>query len=171
MRGPNKPKAPLPPLPDGSPPPAVAEGQKARKRASTMPTVPRRGLQMWGPAQHRPQQKERQVQQQEQGIVAAASPASSASSAGSGSLRYPPLSESEASPMTPHSSLDGRHSAGISFPSSPRVVIQDPSANMRPGVLGHVNEGNSYGDDGTGGMVAGAYGHDIFPDSRKSFDF
>src|SRR6266849_2346200 len=129
MRGPNKPKPPLLSVRDGSPQPAVAEGQKTRKRASTMPTVQRR-LQIWGPQQQQQQQKHKQ--QQEQAVVAAAaaaaaaaaSPASSASSAGSGSLGYPPLSESDASPMTPHSSLDRRHSTGVSFPASPRVLVQ-----------------------------------------------
>jgi hypothetical protein len=122
-------------------------------------------LQIWSQQRHK-----RSSQQLEQSVVAAASPASSASS-GSGSMRYLPLSESEASPMTPHSSLDSRHSAGVSFPASPRVLIQDPPANTRPGV-GHVSEGNSYGDDGAvaEGMLAGAYGQDIFPDSRKSFE-
>jgi len=171
MRGPNKPKPPLSPLLDGSPQPAAAEGQRPRRRASTMPSVPRRGPQLWG----LPQQRQRQGQQQqhEQGIAAAASPASSASSAGSESLGYPPLSESEASPMTPHSLLDGRHSAGISFPASPPVPTQDFSANTRPGVLGHVSEGHSYGDEravATEGMVAGAYGQDVFPDFRRSLE-
>jgi hypothetical protein len=172
MRGPNKPKHPLPSMPDGSSQPTVVEGQKPRKRASTLPTVQRRGLHIWG----QQQQKQKQSQlHREQAVVAAtaASPASSASSAGSGSLGYPPLSESEASPMTPHSSLDGRHSTGVSFPASPRVFVQDYSANTRPGALSHVSEGYRYdqGSDHDGavateGMVAGVdtYGQDVFPD-------
>ena len=172
MRGPNKPKPPLLPLPDGSPPPPPAEGQKTRRRASTMPSAsaPRRGLQVWGQQQR---QQQKHSQQQEQGVVAAASPASSASSAGSGSRGFPPLSESEASPMTPHSLLDSRHSSGPSYPGSPRVFIQHYSTNMGSGMVGHVSEGNGYGDDGVGGtegMVAGVYGQDISSDSRRSFD-
>jgi len=181
MRGPNKPKLPLPPLPDGSPQPAVAEEQKTRKRASTLPTVQRRGLQNWDQQQQRHlQEKQKQRQQQhEQGVVAAAaaaaSPASPASSAGSGSLGYPPLSESEASPMTPHSPLDSRHSV-VSFPASPRVLIQDFSANTQPGVLSHVNESNNYEDDHEGavaaeGMVAGTYGQDVLSDLRLRLSF
>ncbi len=157
MRGPNRPKPPLSPLPDGSPQPAVAEGQKVRKRASTMPTIPRRGLQIWGQQQRQQHQKQKQSQQQQEqgkGVVAAAasaaaaaSPASSASSAGSESLGYPPLSESEAPPMTPHSSLDSRHPVGVSFLASPRVLVQDFSANTQPRPLSHVSEGirDSYG--------------------------
>jgi hypothetical protein len=174
MRGPNKPKPPLSSTPDGSPQPAVAEGQKTRKRASTMPSVQRR-LHIWG------QQQQKQKQEQAV-IVAAASPASSASSPGSGSMGYPPLSESDASPMTPHSSLGSRHSTGASFPASPRVLVQDFSANTRPGILSHVNEGNRYGQGGdhdhdgavaTEGMVAGAgtYGQDVFPDLRLRLSF
>jgi hypothetical protein len=175
MRGPNKPKPPLPSMPDRPPQPAVVEGQKTRKRASTMPTVQRRGLQIWS---HQ-QQKQKQSQQQlEQAVIAAAaaSPAPSASSAGSGSLGYPPLSESEASPMTPHSSLDSRHSTGVCFPTSPRVFGQDFPSNTRPGVLNHVSEGNIYGegDDHDGavapeGMVA--YGQDVFPDLSLRLSF
>ena len=145
----------------------VAEAQKTRKRASTMPTVQRRGSHIWG-------QQQKQNQQQEQAVVtavaaAAASPASSASSVGSGSLRYPPLSESETSPMTPHSALDSRPSTGVSFPASARVLVQDFSANA----LSRVSEGNKYGQGGdydhavaTQGMVAGVgtYGQDVFPD-------
>jgi hypothetical protein len=181
MRGPNKPKPSLPSMPDGSPQPAVVEGQKPRKRASTMPTVQRRGLQIWGQQQQKQRQSQQQQEQAVVAAVAAASPASSASSAGSGSLGYPPLSESEASPMTPHSSLDSRHSTGVSFPTSPRAFVQDFSANTRPGVLSHVSEGNRYGQGGdhdgavvTEGMVAGVgtYGQDVFPDlsSRLSFE-
>jgi len=149
-----------------------------------MPTVQRRGLQIWGQQQQKQKQSQ---QQQEQAVVtaaaaAAASPASSASSAGSGSLGYPPLSESEASPMTPHSSLDSRHSAGVSFPASPRVVVQDFSPDTRPGVLSHVSEGNRYdqvGDhDGAidaEGMVRGvdtyASGQDVFPDLSLRLSF
>ena len=184
MRGPNKPKPPLPSMPDRSPQPAVVEGQKTRKRASTMPTVQRRGL-IWSQQQQQQQQKPSQ-QQLEQAVIAAAaaaaaSPAPSASSAGSGSLGYPPLSESEASPMTPHSSLDSRHSIGVCFPVSPRVFVQDFPSNARPGVLNHVSEGNIYGEvddhDGavaTQGMIAGVgtYRQDAFPDlsSRLSFE-
>ena len=177
MRGPNKPKPPLPSMPEGSPQPAVAEGQRTRRRASTLPTVQRRGLHIWG----------QQQQQQEQAAVAAAaaaaaSPASPASSAGSGSMGYPPLSESEASPMTPHSSLNSRHSTGVSFPASPRVLVQDFSADTRPGVLSHrdVNESNRYGqggdhDDGvaTEGMIAGVgtYEQDIYSDLSMRLSF
>lgn len=188
MRGPNKPKHPLPSMPDGSPQPTVVGGQKTRKRASTMPTVQRRGLQIWGQQQQKQKQSQ---QQQEQAVVAAAaaaaaaSPASSASSAGSGSLGYPPLSESEASPMTPHSSLDSRHSTGVSFPASPRVFVQDFSANTRPGVLSHVSEDNRYDQGGdhdgavaTEEMVAGVgtygqgtYGQDVFPDLSLRLSF
>jgi len=179
MRGPNKPKLSMP---DGSPPPAFAEGQKTRKRASTMPTVQRRGFQIWG-QQQRQQQKQCQQEQEQAAVAAAAaaaSPASPASSAGSGSLGYLPLSESEASPMTPHSSLDGRHSTGVSFPASPRVLVQDFSASTRPGALSHVNEGNRYGQGGdhdgavaTEGMVAGVgtYGQDVFPDLSLRLSF
>ena len=182
MRGPNKPKHPLPSMPDGPPQPAVMEGQKTRKRASTMPTVHRRGLQIWGQQQQKQKQSQ---QQQEQAAVAAAaaSPASSASSPGSGSLGYPPLSESEASPMTPHSSLDSHHSTGVSFPASPRAFVQDFSANTRPGVMSHVSdvsEGNRYdqgrdhnGAVATDGMVAGVgtYGQDVFPDLSLRLSF
>lgn len=77
--------------------------------------------------------------------------------------------------MTPHSLVD-RHSASASFPTSPRVLIQD-SANMRPGVLSHISEVNSYGDDGPvfmKGVISGAYGQesqDMFPAGlRKPFD-
>jgi hypothetical protein len=167
MRGPNKPKPSPTPL-DGSPQPPAMEGQKIRRRASTLPSVPHQGMHMW-----EQQTRAHQPQHQEQGVVAAASPASSASSANSGSLGFHhPLSESEASPMTPHSLVD-RHSASASFPTSPRILLQD-SANMRPGVLSHISEVNSYGDDGAvfiKGMVSGVYGQesqDMFP--RKSFD-
>jgi hypothetical protein len=164
MRGPNKPKPPLPAL-VGSPRSAATEGQKTRKRASTMPSgPPRRGMQMWN------QQRVSRGQQQEV-IAAAASPASPASSAGSGSLVFQHLSESEASPMTPHSSL-GRRSASASFPASPRILLQDITANMRPGALNHVS--NSYVDEGalySKGMVSGAYGQDMFPgELGKSFE-
>jgi hypothetical protein len=185
MRGPNKPKPPLPS--DGPPQPAVAEGQKTRKRASTMPTVQRRGVHIWGQQQRQQHQKERQSQQQQEQTVltsaaaaaAAASPASSASSAGSGSLGYLPLSESEASPMTPHSSLDSRHSAGVSFPASPRVFVQDYSANTRPGVPSDAREDNRYDQGGnhdgvaTEGMVPGmgTYGQDVFPDLSVRLSF
>lgn len=179
-------------MPEGSLHPAVAEGQRTRRRASTLPTTQRRELQMWGQQQRQQQQKQKQQQQhqqqQEQTVVAAvvastaaaASPASSASSAGSGSMGYLPLSESEASPMTPHSSLDGRHSTGVSFPASPGVLVQDYSANTRPGVMSHVSEGNRYGHggdhDGAGaaeGMVAGmsSYGQDVFPDLSMRLSF
>ncbi|KAH9959712.1 hypothetical protein BJV74DRAFT_890987 [Russula compacta] len=161
MRGPNKPKATLP---DGSQPPA-AEGQKTRKRASTMPSALRRGLQISA-------QQQRQRQPQEQG-VAAASPASPASSAGSGSLCFPLMSESEASPMTPHSSVDVRHPPGVGFPTSPRILVQDYAAMMRPGLLGHVSESNGYEEDGpvaTDGIVAGVYGQDISLDLRTPYE-
>jgi hypothetical protein len=178
MRGPNKPKLPLPPLPDGSPQPAVAEEQKTRKRASTLPTVQRRGLQVWDHQQRHLQEKQKQRQQQhEHGVIAAAaaSPASSASSAGSGSLGYPPLSESEASPMTPHSSLDS-HRSTVSFPASPRVLVQDFSANTQSRVLSHINESNNYENDhedavATEGMVAGAYGQEVLSDLRLRLSF
>ena len=157
---------------DGFPQPAFAEGQKTRKRASTMPSVQRR-LHIWGQQQHK--QKQCQQQQEQAAVAAAASPASSASSPGSGSLGYPPLSESDASPMTPH------NSTGASFPASPRVFVQDFSANTRPGVLSHVSEGSRYGQGGdhdgavaTEGMVAavGTYGQDVYPDLslRMSFE-
>ena len=101
-------------MPDGSPKPAVAEKQKPRKRASTMPTVQRR-MQIWD--QQQQQRQKQSYQHQEPAVIAASvAAASPASSAGSGSMGYPPLSESEASPMTPHSSLDSRHSTGVSFP-------------------------------------------------------
>ena len=179
MRGPNKPKPLLLSMPDGSSQPAVAEGQKTRKRASTMPTVQGR-MQIRG-QQRQQQQKQKQSQRlQEHSVVAtataaAASPALSASSAGSGSLGYALLSESESSPMTPHSSLDSRHSTCISFPASPRI---DFFANTRPGVLSHVSEGNRYGQGGnhdgvaTEDMVAGVgtYGQDVFPDLSFTFE-
>ncbi|KAI0285507.1 hypothetical protein BC826DRAFT_1051992 [Russula brevipes] len=173
MRGPNKPKHAHPPLSDAPQQPAAAEGPKPRKRASTMPSAPRRGLQMWPQ-----QQKQKQNPQHEQGVAAAAaaaaSPASPASSAGSGSLGYPPMSESEASPMTPHRSLDGRqpHVAGCFLPS-PRVHVQDFTPAARHGVLSHINEGNGYEHDGgiiTEGAVPGMYGQDIFPDVRIPFE-
>jgi hypothetical protein len=185
MRGPNKPK-PLLSMPDGSPQFAVAEGQKPRKRAFTMPT--QRRLQIWDQQQSRQQQQQKQKQspsQQQKGqaviaaAAAAASPASPASSAGSGSLGYPPLSESEASPMTAHSSLDSRHSSGISFPASPPVFAQDFCANTRPRVLSHVSEGSRYGQGGdhdgvgaTESMVAGlgTYWQDVFPDLSLPHD-
>lgn len=182
MRGPNKPK-PLLSMPDGSSQLAVAEGQKTRKRAFTMPTQHR--LQIWDQQQRQQQQQKRKQspsqQQKGQAVIAAAAaaPASPASSTGSGSLGYPPLSESEASPMTAHSSLDSRHSSGISFPSSPPVFAQDFSANTRPRVLSHVSEGSRYGQsgdhDGVGAresMAAGlgAYWQDVFPDLSLPFD-
>lgn len=75
--------------------------------------------------------------------------------------------------MTPHSLLD-RHSANASFPASPRILLQDFTASMRPGVLSHVSEGNGYGDDGalySKGMVTGAYGQDMFSgELGKSFE-
>jgi len=167
MRGPNKPKLPPPPHPDGSQP-AAAEAQKTRKRAFTMPSAPRRGSLVWG------QQKNGQNQQrrQQQGVASAtaASPASPASSAGSESLGYPPLSESEASPMTPHSSLDSRRPSGAGLPVSPRLLF---TATMPPGVLSHVGGSNGYEDDGAlaaEGIVSGEYGRDIPPDVRMSFE-
>jgi hypothetical protein len=178
MRGPNKPKPPLFSMPDGSPS-TVAEGHKTRKRASTMPTAVQRRLQILGQQQQQQRQKQSQ-RQQEQAVVAAvaaaASPASPASSAGSGSLGYPLLSESEGSPMTPHSSLDNRHSTGVSFPAPSRILVQDCSTNTRPGV----SEGNRYGQGGdydgvvaTEGMVAGmSYGGlDVFPDLSLRLSF
>ncbi|KAI9452339.1 hypothetical protein F5148DRAFT_512415 [Russula earlei] len=167
MRGPNKPKPPPPLLPDGYQP-AAADGQKTRKRASTMPSVPRRGPQAWG--QQQKPQKQRQGQQQEPGVATSASPASSA---GSGSFGYPPLSESEASPMTPHSSLENRQPSGVGFPRSPGALVPEFLTTTRPGLLSRVNGGNSYEDDGaviTEGLVAGVYGQpDIFPDVRMPF--
>jgi hypothetical protein len=174
MRGPNKPKSHPLPHSDGSQP-AAAEGQKTRRRAATMPSAPRRGSVIWGQ-----QQRHKQHQQHHQGGVvsaamgmAAASPASPASSVGSGSLGYHPLSESEASPMTPHSSLDSRRASGAGFPASPRILVQDFSATSRPGLLGHVNGGNGYEGDGAvaaEGMVPGVYRHDIPPDVRMSYE-
>ncbi|KAI0249450.1 hypothetical protein BJV78DRAFT_1227413 [Lactifluus subvellereus] len=170
MRGPNKPK-PLPPPLAGRLQPSAAGGQKTRKRASTIPTATHSAPQIW--AHHQNQQQRQQQQQkqptshQEQGIAAASSPASSA---GSGSLGYPPLSESDASPMTPHSSLDSRHPSGV-LPPSPRIFIHDFSAATRTDV-GHLREGNNY-DDGaatTGGVLTGAYGQDIFRDVTMSLD-
>lgn len=82
--------------------------------------------------------------------------------------------------MTPHSSLDGRHSTGVSFPASPRTFVQDFSTSTRPGVLSHVNEGNRYDQGGdhdgvvaTEGMAAGvgAYGQDVFPDLNLRLSF
>jgi len=67
--------------------------------------------------------------------------------------------------MTPHSSL-GRRSASVSFPASPRILLQEFTANMRPASLSHVSEGNSYVDEGalySKGMAAGAYGQNMFP--------
>ena len=66
--------------------------------------------------------------------------------------------------MTPHSSL-GRRSASASFPASPRILLQDFTPNMRPGVLSHVSEGNGYVDEGVlySKGVSGAYGQDMFP--------
>jgi hypothetical protein len=173
MRGPNKPKPPPAPLPDGSQPPAAAEAQKARRRASTMPSAPRQGSLIWG--QQQQQQKHKQNQHRHQGIVtvaAAASPASPASSAGSGSFGYPPPSESEASPMTPHSSLGSRRPSAVGFSTSPQVLVHDSSAaTTRPGVLSHVS---GYGDDSVAaaeGMVtAGVYAQDILPDMRLRFE-
>ena len=173
MRGPNKPKPPPPLLPDGLQP-AAAEGQKTRRRASTMPSAPRRGSLIWGQ-----QQKHKQNPQLQDVVVvagvAAAPPASPASSAGSGSLGYPPLSESEASPMTPHSSLGSRRPSGVGFPASPPAHVQDFSVTTRSGVLSHVSGGNGYEEDGAmpvDGVVAGpgAYGQDILPDVRMSFE-
>jgi Fungal Zn(2)-Cys(6) binuclear cluster domain len=170
MRGPNKPK-PLPPPLAGISQLPVAGGKKTRKRASTMPTATRSASQIWAHHQNRQprqQQQKQSTSNQEQGIATASSPASSA---GSGSLKYPLLSESEASPMTPHSSIDSRHPSGA-FPPSPRVFMHDFSAAMRTDV-GHVCEGNNYHDGAaatTGGVLTGAYGQDIFRDVRMSLD-
>ncbi|KAH9963605.1 hypothetical protein BC827DRAFT_1266377 [Russula dissimulans] len=175
MRGPNKPKPPSSLLQDGTQP-AAAEGQKTRRRASTMPSAPRRGLQMWGPQQQQRQKQGRQHQQHEHGTAASASasPASPASSAGSGSLGYAPLSESEASPMTPHSSVDNnRQPPRVGFPASSHVMVQDFLSTARPGGLSHVGGGNGYADDSglsSEGIVPGVYGQpDMFPDMRMSF--
>ncbi|KAI9436886.1 hypothetical protein H4582DRAFT_364901 [Lactarius indigo] len=104
MRGPNKPKPPLTPLPDGSHP-AAAVGQKTRKRASTMPSAHHRSPQIWGPQQHH-------KQQQEHGTAAPTSPASSV---GSGSLGQPPSlgasGRSLCSTTRPRSGLSGDRAA------------------------------------------------------------
>ena len=82
--------------------------------------------------------------------------------------------------MTPHSSLDSRHSTGVCFPASPRVFVQDFASNARPGVLNHISESNIYGEgddhDGsvaTEGMIAGvgSYGQDVFPDLSMRLSF
>jgi hypothetical protein len=177
MRGPNKPKSLLPSTPDGSPQPAVVEGQKTRKRASTVPSIQRR-LHVWAPQQQK--QKKYQQRQERVAVAAAASPTSSASSPGSASLGYPPLSESEASPITPHSSFGSRHSTGASFPASPRVLVQDFSANTRPEMLCHVSEDNRYGQGGEHGVAVatedmaagvGTYGQEVFPDLSLRLSF
>jgi hypothetical protein len=164
MRGPNKPK----PLPSPSQP-ATTGSHKARKRASTMPTALRSGPQMW--VHHQKQQQ--QNRHQEHGIPAAASPASSV---GSGSLGYPQLSESEASPMTPHRSLDrdSRQSqpTGVVFPQSPRAFMHDFSAATTQTDVGRIGESNDYDGDAanTGGVLTGVYGQDIFRAVRMSLD-
>jgi hypothetical protein len=72
--------------------------------------------------------------------------------------------------MTPHSSLNSRHSTGVRFSASTRVFVQDFSANALHGVLG---EGDRYGQGGdhdgavaTEGMAAGVdtYEQAVFPD-------
>ncbi|KAH8991630.1 hypothetical protein EDB86DRAFT_3079786 [Lactarius hatsudake] len=160
MRGPNKPKPPLTPLPDGSQP-AAAAGQKTRKRASTMPSAHHRSPQIWGPQQ-------RHKQEQEHGIAAPTSPASSV---GSGSLGYPPPSESEASPMTPpHTSLDSRHLSVpvVGFSAPQRVLIQDFPTTAQRRAQARVNEGSNHHDSDTGaatttrGVLAGVFGQDVF---------
>ncbi|KAI9450047.1 hypothetical protein BJY52DRAFT_1358207 [Lactarius psammicola] len=147
MRGPNKPKPPHSPLPDGSQP-ASAAGQKTRKRASTMPSAPHRSPQIWGRQQHH-------KQQQEHGVAAPTSPASSI---GSGSLGYPPLSESEASPMTPpHSSLDGRQLSVpvVGFSATQRVLVQDFPTTAQRRAQTRVSEGSSH-DDADAATTRGA---------------
>jgi len=75
--------------------------------------------------------------------------------------------------MTPHSSLDSRRPSGAGLPVSPRLLVQDFTATMRPGVLGHVGGGNGYQDDGVlaaEGIVSGEYGREIPPDVRMSFE-
>lgn len=156
MRGPNKPKNPHPPLPDGSQP-AVA-GQKTRKRASTMPSAPHRSSHIWEP---QPQHKE----QQEYGVAASTSPASSVGS-GSLSLHYPPLSDSEAPPMTPPlSSLDSRqHPVPVAGFSAPQRVLVFPTTAQRR-AQSRVSQVCSHGDAGaatTTGVSAGVFGQDIF---------
>lgn len=153
MRGPNKPK-PHTPLPDGSLP-ATALGQKTRKRASTMPSAPHRS---WG---H--QQNERQ----EHGVAAPTSPASE-SSVGSGSLVYPPASESETSPMTPpHSSLDCRQFPVpvVDFSTPQRVLVQDFPTTPHRRAQARVGDGSGHDDAGaatTRGVLTGVFGQDIF---------
>ncbi len=157
MRGPNKPKPPLTPLPDGSQP-AAAAGQKMRKRASTMPSAPHRSPQIWGPQQYHKQQQERGV----------AAPTSPASSVGSGSLGYPPPSESEASPMTPpHSSLDSRQLSVpvVGFSAPQRVLVQDFPTTAQRRAQARGSEGSSHDDAGaatTRGVLAGVFGQDVF---------
>jgi hypothetical protein len=156
MRGPNKPKPPLHPLSDGSQP--AAAGQKTRQRASTMPSAPHRSSQIWRPqSQHK--------EQQEHGD---ATPTSPASSVGSGSLRYPPPSESEASPITPpHSSLDcHQHSVPVvGFSAPQRVLVQDFPTSAQRRAQARVSEDSSHDDAGaatTRGVLAGVFGQDIF---------
>jgi hypothetical protein len=96
-----------------------------------MPTVQRRLEILGQQQQQQQQQKQKQSQKQQEkafiaASVAAAAAASPASSAGSGSLGYQPLSESEASPMTPHIFLDSHHSTGVSFP-----VLSLPFDNLK----------------------------------------
>ena len=158
MRGPNKPKPPLPPFPGGSQP--AAAGSKTRKRASTMPSAPPRTSQIWGP---QPQYNE----QQEHGV---ATPTSPASSVGSGSFRYPPLSESEASPVTPpHSSLDYRqHSVPVvGFSAPQRIRVEDFPTTAQRRAQAHVSECSNHDSDDAGvvatrGVLAGVFGQDMF---------
>ena len=75
--------------------------------------------------------------------------------------------------MTPHSSLDVRHPHCAGFPASPRILVQDFAATMRPELLGHVSESNGYEEDGvvaTDGIAAGVYGQDISLDLRMPFE-
>lgn len=110
-------RSPQPTPLDGSPQPLATEGQKGRRRASTLPSVPRRGMHMW-----EQQNRAHQPQHKEQGVVAAASPAWSANS---GSLGvHHPLSEFEAPPMTPYNLVD-RHSASESPSASSCILLQE----------------------------------------------
>jgi hypothetical protein len=153
MRGPNKPKPPHTPLPDGSQP-ASTVGQKMRKRASTMPSTPHRSSQIWG-----------NQEQKEHGVATPISPASE-SSVGSGSLVYPPAPESEVSPTNPpHISLGRQVSVPVvGFSAPQRVLVQDfPSTAHRRQT--RVSEGSSHDDTGaatTRGASDGTFGQDIF---------
>lgn len=156
MRGPNKPKPSHTPLPEGSQP-ATAVGQKTRKRASTMPSAPHRGSQIW---------RHQQNEQQEH----VATPTSPASESSVGSLMYPSASQCEALSMTPpQCSLDGHHLSVpvVGFSAPQRVLVQDFATTAHRRAQARVGESSASGHDDAGaastrGVLTGVFGQDIF---------